>query len=60
MKLSVLKQHIAEIERDIFAYQKMNIPMGRCPEDPDVFVKIGEEEEEPLLFFESHQNKIYL
>lgn len=60
MKLSVLKQHIAEIERDIFAYQKMNIPMGQCPEDPDVFVKIGEEEEEPLLFFESHQNKIYL
>ena len=60
MKLSVLKQHIAEIEREIFAYQKMNLPMGHCPEDPDVFVKVGDDEEEPLLFFETKDNKIFL
>ena len=60
MKLSELRKILDNIEHEMFIYGKMNLPMGTVPEEPDVYVGNDGKMEDPILFYDSKDNKIYL
>lgn len=50
MKLSEFKANLDEVVRDLFIQQKASLPMGSCPDDIEIFVRLADcELVEPLI-----------
>ena len=49
MKLSEFRAKLDEVARDLFIQQKAGLPMGSCPDDIEIFVRLEDELVEPII-----------
>lgn len=53
MKLSEFRAKLDEVARDLFIQQKAELPMGSCPDDIEIFVRLEGEDDEPLIMVQA-------